>query len=181
VPVDGGPGDAELGGDLGDGVQTASVGSGFLVHLLRDLGLACGEFGFLATGAAAGAGGGQAVEGALGHQGMLELGDGAEDLEEHPAHGGGRVDLLVEHDQVDAAVLKPNRQLDEVLEGSAESVEFGDDELIAAAVGDQQRLVEFGPAGSLPDALSMKICSHPAAESASCWALGFWSRVETRP
>ena len=27
----------------------------------------------------------------------------------------------------------------------------------------------------------MKICSQPAAVSASCWASGCWSRVETRP
>jgi hypothetical protein len=29
---------------------------------------------------------------------VFELGDGAEDVEEHPAHGGGGVDALVEHD-----------------------------------------------------------------------------------
>jgi hypothetical protein len=102
-------------------------------------------------------------------------------LEEHPAHRGRGVDALVEHDQVDATLVQPGRQLDEMFEGAAEPVEFGDDELVATAAGDQQRLVEFGSAGEFADALSMKICSQPAAVSASCWALGFWSRVETRP
>jgi hypothetical protein len=54
---------------------------------------------------AAGAGSGQAVEGALGHQRVVELADGAEDLDEHAAHRGGGVDALVAHDQVDAALL----------------------------------------------------------------------------
>jgi hypothetical protein len=77
-----------------------------VVHLLRDLGLAAGEFGALAAGAAAGAGGGEPVESAFGDEGVLELGDGAEDLEEHPPGGGGRVDPLVEDDEVDAAGLQ---------------------------------------------------------------------------
>lgn len=58
-------------------------------------------------GATSGAGGGQAVLGALGHQGVLELGDGAKDLEEHPAHGGGGVDALVQDDQVDVTNPSP--------------------------------------------------------------------------
>jgi len=39
---------------------------------------------------------------AFGHQRVLELGDGAEDLEEYPAHRGRGVDALVEHHQVRA-------------------------------------------------------------------------------
>jgi hypothetical protein len=34
-----------------------------------------------------------------------------------------------------------------VFQGAAEPVELGDHELVAAAAGDQQRLVEFGAAG----------------------------------
>ena len=65
VAVDGGAGDAELGGDLLHGVHPAPVGAGLLVHLLGDLRLARGELGFLPAGAPAGAGGGQAVKGAV--------------------------------------------------------------------------------------------------------------------
>jgi hypothetical protein len=142
VAVDGGAGDAELVGDLLDG-QVAGV-----VHLSCQLYLAGAEFGFLPSGAASGACGFQAVHGALGHQRMLELGDRPEDLEKHPADGGGGVDALVEHDQIDAAGLKVLGQLDEVLQGAAEAVEFGDDEL-AAFAGDEEGLVELGPAGEL--------------------------------
>jgi hypothetical protein len=42
---------------------------------------------------------------------VLELGDGAQNLEEHPADGDGSVDALVEHDQVDAADLEVLGQL----------------------------------------------------------------------
>src|SRR5258708_7041890 len=49
---------------------------------------------------------GQPVHGAFAHQGVLELGDRAEDLEEHPTHGGGGVDTLVEHHQVHAVLLQ---------------------------------------------------------------------------
>ncbi len=51
MPVDGGPGDAELGGDVSDGVQAPAVGSGFLVPVSGDPGLACGEFGRPPAGA----------------------------------------------------------------------------------------------------------------------------------
>jgi hypothetical protein len=64
---------------------------------------------------------------------VLEPGDRAEGLEEHPLDRSGRVDALVEHHQVDAALLQLGGQVDEVLEGAPEPVEFGDDELVVAA------------------------------------------------
>ncbi len=89
MPVDGGAGDPEFGGDLRHGVRAFALVVGLVVHLLGQGDLAGAEFGFLAAGAAAGAGGGESVDGALGHEGVLELGDGTEDLKEHAAEGGG--------------------------------------------------------------------------------------------
>lgn len=60
MPVDGGPGDAELGGDLLDGVHAAAAGADFLVDLPGNASLAQGELGFLPASTAAGAGGSQA-------------------------------------------------------------------------------------------------------------------------
>jgi hypothetical protein len=40
MTIDGGPGDPELGADLGHGVGPATVGAQFLVHVPGDLGLA---------------------------------------------------------------------------------------------------------------------------------------------
>lgn len=71
-----------------------------------------------------GACGGQAVDGAFRHQGVFELGNRPEDLEEHPADGGGGVDALIEHDEIHLLGLELLGQLDEVFQGAAESVEL---------------------------------------------------------
>ncbi|MFE3057105.1 hypothetical protein [Nocardia sp. NPDC059239] len=52
------------------------------------------EFRFLATSTFSGASGGQPAASAFGHQGMLELGYRAGDLEEHAADGGRGIDAL---------------------------------------------------------------------------------------
>ena len=57
---------------------------------------------------------GEALVGALGDQGALELGDRREDVEgELPGRGGG-VDALVQHAEVDAAAFEVGGQFDEV-------------------------------------------------------------------
>lgn len=73
--------DAEFVGDLLHGVRSSAVRADRVVHVLRDLGLARRERGLLAAGASACAGGVKAVAGTLRHQGVLELGNRAEDLQ----------------------------------------------------------------------------------------------------
>jgi len=109
------------------------------------------------------------------------LGDRDEDLEEHPADRGGGVDALVEHHQVDAAGLQVGGQFEEVLERTAEPVEFGDDELVAGPVRGQQCLAELGAARELAGGLVEE--DLVAADRLESVVLGFgcWSRVETRP
>jgi len=68
---------------------------------------------------------------------VLELGDRAENLKEHSADRGRRVDALVEHDEVHAARLQQCRERDQVLERASETGELRDDELVASACGDQ--------------------------------------------
>jgi hypothetical protein len=116
-----------LGGGLRDGVLAFAVLAGLVVHLARQLDLTWSELRLLAAGATAGASGHEAVAHSFGHERVLELCDCPEYVEEHPPHGGGGVDSLVEHDQVHAALLKHVRKLDQVLERAAEPVELGDD------------------------------------------------------
>ena len=148
VAVYGGPGDPELGGDLGHGVRRAPVGAEFLVHCPGDLGLAGGELGLLPPGTAPRPGRGQAVTGALRHQGVLELGYGAEDVEEHPPERGRSVDALVEHHKVDSFGLQLVGKGDQVLEGAPEPVQLGDDQLIVLP-GHEQGLVQLRAPGQL--------------------------------
>jgi hypothetical protein len=56
-------------------------------------------------------------------------------LKEHPADSGRRVDALVEHDEVHTPRLQLRRECNQVR--SSETIELGDDELVARARCDQ--------------------------------------------
>jgi hypothetical protein len=108
---------------------------------------------------AAGPGGVQALACALDDELALELVDRAENMEDQPPGRCGRVDLLLEDDQADAALAQLVGKRQEVLERPHRAGQPGDDQHVARAqVG--QRLVELG-AASLPDAVSVKILSQP--------------------
>lgn len=62
------------------------------------------------------------------------------------------VDALIEHHQVRLPALQVLGQVDEVLQGASEAVEFGDHQLIPRPQH-PQRLVELGPAGELSGGL----------------------------
>ncbi len=72
VAVDGGSGDAEFGGDLGDGPLVLAVGVKLVVHRPGEVGLPGSEFGLGSAHPAACPGGGQSVPGALAHQGVVD-------------------------------------------------------------------------------------------------------------
>lgn len=116
VPVDGGTGYPELGGDLGHGVTTAPGLVEFGIHLPSQGHMTGSEFRFLPAGAPTGTGGSQTVAGALRHQRVLELGDRTEDLEEHPPDRGRGVDALIQHHQIHLPLGEIGGKVDQVLE-----------------------------------------------------------------
>src|SRR5271166_5696196 len=150
VVVHGGAVHADGLGDLGDGVQPLAIRSGGMVHALDGGGLSGAQLGLAAPGAAAGAGGVQALAGALDDQLALELIDRAEDMEDEPPGRRGRVDLLLQDDQADAALAQLAGEREQVLQRPHRAGQPGDDQHVAfAQVG--QRLVELGAGGELAE------------------------------
>jgi len=81
---------------------------------------------------------------------MFELGDGPEDLKEHPPDRDGGVDALVEDDQVDTTARQVLGQLVEVLEGNARAGQVWVITSWSPARATRRGLVEFGPASEPP-------------------------------
>ncbi len=138
MPVDGGAGNTEFVGYLLDRLVAR------VVHLFGDTRLPWRELGFLAPGSATFARCSQPGDRSLRNESVFKLRDRRQDLEEHPAHRCRGVDALVEDDQVHTFGLQCCGEGEEVFHRAAESVEFGDDELVAIARGDQC-LVQFSP------------------------------------
>jgi hypothetical protein len=134
--------DADDPGDLACG-ELAIV-----VHALRLVELGAGELRRPAANSAAGAGGGEPFEGALDDHLPVELGQRGEDAEEQAAERGGCVDALLEHDEVDAVLLEPLHQCQQVLVVAADPAQPGDHDHVAAFQFREQ-LVEFGAGGEL--------------------------------
>src|SRR5271166_835417 len=148
VVVHGGAVHADGLGDLGDGVQPLAIRSGGMVHALDGGGLSGAQLGLAAPGAAAGAGGVQALAGALDDQLALELIDRAEDMEDQPPGRRGGVDVLLQDDQAGAALAQLVSEREQVLQGPHRAGQPGDDEHVAPAqVG--QGPVELGAGGVL--------------------------------
>jgi hypothetical protein len=99
-------GDSGVVSRFGDGVLPLAVRAGGLVHAADSGGLPGVQLGLAAASTAAGPGGLQALAGALDDQLALELIDRAEDMEDQPPGRRGRVDLLLQDDQADAALAQ---------------------------------------------------------------------------
>src|SRR6266702_2556233 len=116
VVVDGGAVHADGFGDLGDGVLPLAVRADGFVHAAHRGGLPGVQLGLAAAGAPAGTGGFEALAGALDDQLALELVDRAENMEDQAPGRRGRVDLLLEDDQADAALAQLVGEREEVLQ-----------------------------------------------------------------
>ena len=118
-------------------MQPLAIRSGGLVHAPDCGGLGRAQLGLAASGAAAGTGGVEALAGALDDQLALELIDRAEDMEDQPTGRRGRVDLLLEDDQADAALAQLLGEGEEVLQRAHRLGQPGDDEHVALAQAGQ--------------------------------------------
>jgi hypothetical protein len=105
-------------------------------------------------------GGGQALVGAFDNDLALELVEGAEKVEDESAPRRGRVDLLLEHHQADAALAESLGEGEQVLQRPYGPGQPGDDEDVALPhVG--ERLVQLGAARSR--SARRQFANHPAS------------------
>ena len=69
------------------------------------------------------------VADALGRQLALELGEGQQDVQQHPAHRIGGIELLRDRHERHAMPVEDLHQLGKVVEGAAQSVDLVDDDV----------------------------------------------------
>lgn len=105
------------------------------MHAPELLLLALGRLGLLASEPALGAGLGHALSGPEPNEIRLELGEGCQDVEEHPAHGVVRVVRARAELEAYAAADELVGDGTGVRKGASEAVELGDDQGVADALG----------------------------------------------
>jgi hypothetical protein len=162
--VDGLAGDTEIGGDLSDGAVPS------VLRLPNQLDLPWRELRLLPTDTPAGSGGGQAIHRALAHQRVLKLPDSTDDLKEQAPNRRRGIDPLVEYDQIHSPGLQELGDLNQMLERAPETVKLRDDELVAGALCDEQRLVQLWASGELAAGVVDEdpLASSGSVEGASC-------------
>ena len=126
-PIRGCPADTEASGDLRTVIGRIGKQSPDVGDLLRR------QLGAGTELDAVGLGAGDAVGSTVFDQVALEFTDGGQHVEQQAASRTRCVDGLVEHDEVDLLGLDLLRDLGEVEDGTSETVEPRDDELVAVA------------------------------------------------
>jgi hypothetical protein len=114
-PVDGGAVHADGLGDLGDGVLPLVVRADSFLHAAHRGGLPAVQLGLAAPGAPSGTGGFEAFA-CPDNQFALELLDRAENMEDQAPGRCGRIDVLLEDHQADAALVPLVGEREEVLQ-----------------------------------------------------------------
>jgi len=131
------------------------------------------------AGAAALAGGGQALAGPGDDELADELGQRSEDVEHQPPAGGRGIQGLVQRSEPDAAAAQVRDGGDQVLQRAGEPVQGGHDEGVAG-LQELQRGAQLGPVGVLAGLLVGEDPAAPGPVSASVCRSSFCPSVDTR-
>ena len=150
VAVEGAPADTDGRRDLGDGVPAVE-------HLTGDAQLCRSHYAGPAPDPPASPRGCQALEGGLRDQVGEHLVLGRQDVEQEPAGRGRGVDPLVQHHQIDPALVQLPGQLGEVAHRAGQPREPGHHDLVAGA----QLLVEAIPIGAACELARGLVQEHP--------------------
>jgi hypothetical protein len=141
VAVDRGSTDAKLGGDLRDRIPALCRSGRLVVHVARKLDLPGAGLRLLPARATARP---RSASPSIVRSDISAYSNSAIApmiwKNSRPDRDGG-IDPLVEHDQVDVSLLQFAGELDQMLQGAAEPIQLRHHDLIASAVGGQQRFL----------------------------------------